>query len=252
MNKGIYLALFISIVLIGTAGWVRATENKNQKLGLIVVPSLPQDLMNYDESGGQLTIQNNDVSPPDLSGTDLIGRQMIADYITLSANGKATNENISSLAQKYVESIPTLIAPERFSLTDLKIIANNQKNLENYAQNVMRIYREYASELLSIEARGNVSTLLISGSGEAASKMSTAYAETAKKLKGVEAPQPVAQLHLNLVNLYLENAAAMNSIATLNADPANAFAGLILMSGNINEEAQLLAEIEQVLTANGI
>jgi hypothetical protein len=249
MHRGIYIALFISIILISIAGWYRIAGNKGAKLGLLAIPSSPSILKDYQEGP---SIQPSPATPSDLSGTDLIGRQMISDYIALSANGKATSENIDLLAQKYVESIPTLIAPEKFSLSDLQITTNNRKNLENYAQNVMQIYRQYAASLLAIEAGGNLSAIMISGSGEAASKMNLAYMETARRLKDISAPQPVAQLHLNLVNLYLENAAAMKSIATLNADPANAFAGLILMSGNINEEAQLLAEIEQVLTANGI
>ena len=254
MHRGIYLAIFTSLSLISFAVWGRIDDKKSEKLGLLVVPSNSGEINDYEEVANDYLLKTPPSSAPseNLSSTDLIGRQMVADYMALSANGKATSENINSLAEKYVESIPSLISPEQFSLFDLKIVTNNKANFGLYAEKVMQIYREYASELLSIQSGGGVSTLLASGSGEAASKMNLAYAGTARKLKEISTPQAVSQLHLNLVNLYLENAAAMKSISTLNVDPANAFAGLILMSGNINEEAQLLGGIEQVLTANGI
>jgi hypothetical protein len=252
MRGRVYLALFLSIILIGIASWTRLGGKSNPQLGLEVIPKTEENVAYYEEIAKNY-LQNTSTTPPEnLSSTDLIGRQLIADYIALAANGQASEGQLGDLADKYVETIPTLVAVSRLTLTDLQIVANNKANFQNYATKVVQIHREYALELLSVQSGGGLSALFTTGSGEAPKKMYEVYQKTADKLKVVPAPQAVISDHLNLINLYLENATAMKSVSNLNLDPASAFAGLLLMSNNINKEAEILGRIEQIIKANGI
>ncbi len=185
----------------------------------------------------------------DLTITDLVGRQLIMDYLAIEQNGQATEANLTALANKYVESIPSITITDKESLINLRVVSNNKANFQNYATEVGVIYRNYASEL--DRAYGNGSVSLGAGSASMALKMSRVYTSTAAKLKAVSVPADLAEAHLELLNTYLENASAMDNLALSNTDPASSFSGLIAIKNNVEKEKVIISQIEEILNENG-
>jgi hypothetical protein len=256
MKNHVYLAIFLSVILVGGAAWVRFSQEKEPSM-LAVVESLEANDETYQDFLSDYLVNSTSTvslaaSSEKIGTTDLISRQLINDYVSLSTNGQATQNNIGALAEKYVDAIPTLISPEKVNPTDFRITPNNKADFEYYAREVERIYRDYASRLIEIQSQKNINDMILSSSGNAAKNMGTIYEQTAQKLKVVPVPKALIEAHIDLTNIYLENAAAMDSLSQINSDPASAFAGLMLLSGNVNEEALIMGKIEQILSGNGI
>lgn len=254
MRFRVVLALSLSIILVGLAFWVRNSSSSEDKNSLVAVSS-PQNTDSSKEFIKNYLIENAGSiatsSQPSLSSTDLISRQMFADYLALSTNGQATDANIEALAERYVANIPSLFVPEKVSYQDLQIVANNKANLQTYGQNLTQIYTEYATKLLATKS-SSTSNPLGTNSSQTYLKMSEIYHETALKLKAIPTPALLADSHLELINLYLENASATKSLANLQTDPASGFSGLLALGNNVDREEALLLKIAQILTANGI
>lgn len=247
MRSGIILAIIVSLILVGGASWSRLSSSKSVP-NLIAVEQnraadaaqLQEVLVNYQNP------TSTPVSVEPLTGTDLIGRQLILDYIGLAQSGEATEENLSILAERYVESIPTLIIARKISYTDLNIVPNSRASLINYAAAIEKIYLNYSSKLMG--AYSEESTQMAAAS----SKMSYIYSETADKLTRLIVPSELAEAHLLLINTYLGNSAAMEAVAKMEADPASAFAGLIALKSSSEKEQEALSEIEEILKDNGV
>lgn len=254
MRSRIKLAIILSVLLIGWALLFRFNVTPTGEAKLSVVNPSLQDDASYQEFLNIYAAASSTelVSDKNLSNTDLIGRQLVSDYLTLSSSGQASSDALNSLADKYVESIPTLLAPEKANPADIRNVPNNKANFEAYGAEVTRIYQEYASSLLTIQAKGGVTAFLKNNSGDTPRKMADVYGRTAKKLKEISVPNALIESHLDLINVYLGNEAAMASLSEIDSDPASAFAGLLLINSNIDFEAEKLMKIQQVLTANGI
>ena len=191
-------------------------------------------------------------TPADLTNTDLIGRQLLTDYLNLNSAGQATDANINILADRYIESIPTLISTDKLTYTNLQSVPNNKANFIKYANDLALIQTEYAQKA------SGVSTKVVGASSFGptyyayTNSMSEIYAEIALKLQQTPAPIALVQKHLELTNNCLSSVAAMSAIAKTERDPASSFAGIILVSENIDVEQQILEAIEQVLKQNGV
>lgn len=252
MQTRVVVALSLSLILIVAASWSRFFGESGSNGNLLLVENTTSN-DHYEEVMQQFLKGDpaNTVSPENLSSTDLIGRQLVLDYVSLARNGQATEANLTALTEKYVESIPTLMAAQKINLTDLNVVSNDKANFQKYAGEISIIYSEYASGLLKIYS-GEESSKLGIFSVEVSGKMTGIYSKTAAQLQAQQVPASLAQAHLDLINVYLENAFAMESLVSLEDDPARAFAGLLAAKKNVSTEAELLAEIERDLKSNGI
>lgn len=251
MKPGITLALLASVVLIGGAFWFRFTNTtpqvaivavQNEKLPESYYQNLLSDFLSPSASSSPQKTEP-------LTTTDLVGRQLVLDYISLAQNGQSTDENLAALADQYVQSIPAIITSNKLILTDLAIVPNNKANFQLYSSQVEAAYTTYARNLL-----GSYSTSATSVEGESTSlkKMGEVYDQAAADLKKLRVPADLASTHLALVNLYIENAVAMKALSQSTVDPTSSFAGLIAIKANAEKEQELLSQIQEVLTKNGI
>ncbi len=196
-----------------------------------------------------LNTSSSTAETENLTGTDLIGRQLILDYVSLAQEGQASAENLNLLAENYVDSLPTLISAQKIYSTDIQVVTNNSANFQKYSDEMESIYKDYSSGLFgSYSERDYLSET--DGGKEMYIKMAKVYQETADRLKSLAIPNAVGEEHLELINTYLENAAGMRSVANSETDAASSFAGVITISSNLEDEQRLLEEIEKIVNEN--
>jgi hypothetical protein len=255
MRYRVYVSIFLSLILIGMAFWTRFSNIEKKKISLEEVKRA-EDLQNsFDDLVEDYlnTPTTTPAGPVELTSTDLIGRQLLGDYVSLAVNGRANDSSILSLADQYVENIPTLIVPNTISYSDVKVAANNKDNLAKYSLELIRVQREYNSQYSSLNPNmvGEGSNLAKQYANFAFSAAQV-YRDTATKLKNLSVPPVLAQNHYQLVNIYLSNAAAMEAVAKISSDPATAFAGIVLLGESVLKEQELLSKIGEVLISNGV
>ncbi|OHB13660.1 MAG: hypothetical protein A3G05_00515 [Candidatus Zambryskibacteria bacterium RIFCSPLOWO2_12_FULL_45_14] len=254
MRLNLALALSVAVLLIGGASWYRFSSSSTVDYNLAVVePALTNE--DYDEIiadflGPKAT--STAVVETNLTNTDLIGRQLVLDYISIAANNGGTEADIAALANQYVEGIQTLNRVDTISYADIKTVSNTKSNFQNYSDAATQIYNEYEGILGGAARNSEALNGLSPGLYSVTATMSEAYTGLATKLKNLAVPASVAQSHVELVNIYLSNAVAMEAISETENDPASAFAGLITLKENSDREQELLDQINQILTSNGI
>ncbi len=253
MRTRIFLTIFLSIFLIGTASWMRFLENPKKEPSLTVIEK-PLVSNGYEDLLTEYlgAPSTNASSTKDLTNTDLIGRQLINDYFILESNGQASNENISLLTKKYVDALPNLINVTKLTYTNLISVPNTRDNFTEYAQNLAKIQIEYAQSASQLGKGISQSNTFGPKYYAFASSMAEVYKKTALKLKNISVPSILVEKHLELINNYLSSAEAISAITKTERDPASAFAGIVLISDNINMEEYWLKEIKKVLNANGV
>lgn len=255
MQFRLALALSVSLLLIGVASWSRFTTLEKMPTDIVAVEQLELTDEDYDEILGDFTEPKTaSTTSPEipLTNTDLLGRQLIMDYLGFAADGEATENDIVNLANKYVEGLPTLSASTVINYSDIKTVPDTKSNFQKYTDALTKIHDEYGEKMSRAQnSVSNFSTM----SPELYSlylTMSNTYTNTASKLRGLPVPASLAYMHLALVNNFFSNAAATNAMYKADEDPATAFAGLITLGENVNKESTLLNQIGQILTSNGI
>lgn len=248
MRPGIILAIIASLVLVGGASWSRLFSSKSASNLIAIEQKRVADDTSLQEAfaSHQNSASTTAASSEPLTGTDLIGRQLILDYIGLAQGDQATEENLNILVERYIESVPTLIITRKISYTDLNIIPSSRASLVNYAAAIKKIYLNYSSGLLRAYSEDSAKM------ASASSKMSSVYLEAVENLIELIVPSELAEAHLLLINTYLENSAAMEALARMETDPASAFAGLIALQSNSEKEQETLSAIEKILNDNGV
>ena len=253
MKKPIALAIFGSALMIAAALFV--TYRKNEEV--IARPTLVAE--NYldkipDASAPTSTSTSTAVTAGETkpaSGTDLIGRQLILDYIELARSGGVTQDNLGLLAERYINSIPTLVAPKKITLIDIKAVSTNRENISSYAREIRNAYRNYTSSMIGSYSE-DAQDITNPKSKEMFESMSKIYFSIAETLSAMKVPGELAEDHLLLANTYFENSAAAKALAAASTDPASAFAGLIFLSENAEKENNTMTNIENFLSENGI
>jgi|SRR3989344_7507336 len=255
MRFRLALALLVSVILIGAASWSRFLTADPTQPGIAVVDQFGEQdeysavlLQEFLKPKTTSATSSNDT----LTNTDLIGRQLIMDYVGLAASGGAGIESINALAERYVESIPTLNNAPKISYLDINIVTNTKTNFENYSNELVKIYARHSESIDIASASVNDITSLNNIYYAFAKNTEKTYGDTAQELKNLPVPNSLATAHLKLVNKFLSNVTAMKSIYDVEEDPVMAIAGLITVKDNMEEEIVILEEIEQILRANGI
>ncbi|MFZ2484613.1 MAG: hypothetical protein WAX80_00200 [Minisyncoccia bacterium] len=248
------LALSASVILIGLASWQRFSDlTEVQNIVAVERPDITEEeygpiLNDFVEPGATTTIP---FSGP-VNNTDLISRQLILDYISMAANGQATEATIENLANQYVESIPMIGQSPVLTLEDIKSVSDSKTNSQNYANAMLEIHRNLARQITRSQGSNTDLGTLNASLYPFALSIGRAYTLASLKLKDLSVPKSIAPTHLQLINNYLSSAHAMKSLSEAEQDSTSAFAGLVVLSENIEKERVLLDRISQILTANGI
>ncbi len=233
------------------ASWSRFSTPEPQA-NLLSVEERRAGAANYEELFAEFLSTSSAtadvVAPGPVTGTDLIGRQLMIDYLNLSGNGQATPENLKALADQYVDSIPTLHASVTVGYQDLTTTSNTRASIEMYANKVGEIYKRYSKDLGGLSESGGVLSDLTKTEYDYMLKAGTAYENRAIELKNTAVPVALASAHLKLININLSSAAALKAAANTEKDPATGFAGMLAINTNLDEEITALQEIVEIMT----
>src|SRR4051812_38343494 len=101
MRFRVTLALCLSFALILGATVFHVRASKSGAPTIVPVDNSREEMANAVEALGNDL--NPDTSTPSetLTTTDLVGRQLMSDYLSLAQSGQATEANIDTLANKY-------------------------------------------------------------------------------------------------------------------------------------------------------
>mgnify|MGYP000745874519 CR=1 FL=1 len=253
MKLPIAAALSFSLVLVGISGAVRINNDKNSKESAEILTQIIEGDSGYDFA----TLESNTVvaqstSTEKLSTTDLIGRQLILDYVDLATRGEATDKNLNELAETYAERIPSLNYSKSINFSDLKSVSNTKVNLQTYATQFTNIYKSYAERVSKANSTSKDTSTLGPGLYTLAGNLSKIYLDTATQLQNIPAPLVLIENHLKITNVYLSNSAAMKAISETEKDSSAAFAGMVTINSNAEVESAILDSITDILTKNGI
>ncbi|OHA89606.1 MAG: hypothetical protein A3C70_02520 [Candidatus Zambryskibacteria bacterium RIFCSPHIGHO2_02_FULL_43_14] len=255
MGFRLALAISVSVVLIGVSSWYRFGTTGYVQPNVVAIDQLGTSNDDYAEILNDFTIPKTStssvISAP-LTNTDLIGRQLILDYVGLAGSGQATEANIISLANQYAENITIFNKATKIGAQDIKTVSNTKVNLENYSDNLAKIYMKHAGAINKAYAEKPSADALDKMSYSFAKNASATYTNTATELKNLTVPLILAATHLELVNIHLSSASAMNAIFEAEEDPITAVAGFIIVNENLDKEITVLKEIEQILQTNAI
>jgi hypothetical protein len=251
MRTPLVASILVSLVLVGGAVGYRVSNIEEKKVALETIESKNidwQDISTQVASNASSTTK----SASALNKTDLIGRQLIFDYVELATSGQASDETIDRLAEKYVESIPTLISAEKIDVFDIRSVPDTQANLKSYGDNLNQIYTEFVLAIAEKYSGNKIEVALTNNPEALAGTMGKAYEKAAASLRNLSVPNSLLAIHVKFVNNYLSSAAALKSISLTDKDPAVAFAGLVAFNSNNGEEELIMGEISKILTSKGL
>lgn len=251
MKTRIVFALCVSLFFIGGATWFRFTNTANIVSNIELVERPDPQVVSREILDAFISTSTPTENRP-LSDTDVIARQLIIDYINLATSGGASDEAVNTLAEKYVETIPS-IASEAPSIriSDIQLVDDTLTNFQTYANQALEIYASYAQAMASVSLEESVN-FNNPAVGPSAKALGVVYKNTAEKLQNINVPVALSQEHIRLVNNYLTSSVAMTDLSELGKDPAKSFAGILAINKSLNEEGLILQNIEKILTDNGV
>jgi len=253
MHPRLIAALSLSALLIGGATWQRVARETQDSVAptlsaVTTATDAPADDAS-DTSGVAGT--STATSTEKLTDTNLIARQLFADYLNLSSNGQATDANLNDLASQYADNISSLDKSPKITSNDLHVVPDTKANFQAYADAFTLIYAKYRT-LESQAASGTTVTSTGTAFNKVSSGLSTLYERQANELKAMKVPVSLAADHLALVNIYLGNAWGMQVMSAEGGDSATAFAGATIVNQNMTDEQDEISNVEKILTQNGI
>ncbi|MES2213819.1 MAG: hypothetical protein V4465_00285 [Patescibacteria group bacterium] len=251
MNRPrVYIALSISLLLIIGAGWFRYSSlHKATQAGLIAInQDSVGSTQDYNQVITDYITSSSASTTPVLSQSDMLGRELILDYVDLATSGKANDESVKALANKYLDKVPSLNQSDTIKIGDIQTTFNNKATLQTYTNSFGKIERDYANRINMASSKSPSTSI----DSTKFSNISSAYHDAAIALKGLIVPIAVLPQHIKLINSYLSSAAATKALSEADKDSSSAFAGIIALKTNIDVEASLVQDIGQILTQNGI
>jgi hypothetical protein len=252
MRPRIIASVTVSLLLIFTASWFRFTSANDNQNELISVNN--GDFQPIGINVDDVLSSNSNLAELEKneSGVDYISKQLFGDYLTLSLSGDASEEKLTDLANKYAENIATLNQAPRISSQDISIVEDTKANMQIYADEFVENYVRYQKSLVSKfdpkkdYTKGGAELQILS------KNLNTLYENEAEALKNMNVPVSLVSSHIKLVNIYLSNAWAWESLSKVEEDPAYAYAGIVLQKENMESENKLVVEIDKIITRNGI
>lgn len=255
MQLKLILAISISIIMVGLASWERFIASSQTKIDVETVPQANLGNQYEDSllelvksrSGGAPSVTESEPTYPN-TATDMISRQLLSDYFSMSVNGEMSDEALENLASSYVEKVPTLHNPDTINYTDVVTNSNTKDNFQKYSDTLTEIYNEYLMSVSEVWRENDATNPKYSS----ALSLSLAYNKAFTELKKIPAPTALAIMHFQLINTYISNAEALLAISNTEKDPTLAIAGMVALNENLVKEKIILNEINRILSLNDV
>ena len=252
MRFRILTALSLSGLLILGAGFLRFKGGANPHPALVAIETIPAATTTDPAfAATDSTDLVPEAEPQNLNTTDLVSRQMLSDYMDMAVTGQTTEDNINTLADKYVESAPSLIESDVINATDVNIIQDSPGAFQAYANALDKLTAESSASANSIDYASAVTSAGTDVAG-LSTKLADSYDHAATALRGMTVPSSLLNDHIELTNMYLSDAAALRSLAQVDSDPTVAFSGMAKYNENLKAEDPIIADMIKILKDHGI
>lgn len=243
MKTRIAIALVASAILIGSALLSRTASKDKENIGVLSVREAEISEEEYqDFLQDFLSPRPSTTTPLTYSdnSTDLLGKQLVLDYVNLAATGQLTNSGINNLVNQYAESIPALVQFKSIKESEIIVVPDNKVNFQSYDERLGKILLTHAQSLGYDSKEPSTSI-------PSPSLLKNSYEKTTLELKNLPVPKSLSSLHLDLANTYFVTAQTAAMITSPDEDPGQTLAAIILIDENLNKEAVTLNEIVRIL-----
>jgi hypothetical protein len=247
MRLSLTLAIAISIVLVGTASWLRFVSAKDSSSNIQLMASDKSRDFSRDAFDLYLTsLRNDEFSEQEpLTDTDLMGRQLLMDFLKLSSSNEDSDKNLQDLADFYSTNITNLIVSPKLESSSLTIVPTSKISLTTYAEKMASIYLKYEKLIEEALSRSTNETSM-------ARTLSGLHTNRAGELKSLQVPRDMSAVHLKLTNNYLSSGYHYKILSEAASDPVRAFAAFALESEKETENGLLYAHVVEILEKYGI
>ncbi|MEK7227528.1 MAG: hypothetical protein AAB641_01390 [Patescibacteria group bacterium] len=250
----IVFAILLSLTLIGGASWFRFAKAIEYSPDLVTLePGNQNDLLE-----NTLVEELSSASPPKTSSepfseTDLVSRQLFSDYVQLTSQGRATPNNLSSLASKYTESILNSKIEPDIDRSQIIVVSDSSANLKFYNQQVFALRSRYAGLMSSASRPTAINDIDDPEFKRVMTYAGKLYQEAANELMQLPVPSSLSENHLKLIENYLSSSEALETLTHASEDPVRTYAALNLHAQNTEAEDSLLSNIQiRVLSSEGM
>ncbi len=254
------LAILMTVLLIGVASFKRFAQPSTYVANLAAIKQA--EAISAEAAANALLAENyadleaatsNASSTAGLSNTDLISRQFMSSYLSMAADGNATDENIDALGNQFADSITTLNSYKSEVMSDLSLVTDSQSHFQAYATELSTIYSKYQTLTIStMKTAGNISDTSSPHFASTMKALAVIFDRAAKELEGTDVPASLADDHLKLINNYLSSASAFSALARVSTDSASAYGALATQSENSAMESSIMQNIQSTLAIKGI
>lgn len=256
ISPKIMMASVVAIVLIIFSAFlvhrqsvvVATTQNG------VLVPSNENMVDNTTYPNSATTTTQNSTSTP--NQTDILSKQVFSNFMTLQESGNLNNQTVQSLtdqlSSQIIDNQPTT---KIYTYADLKIIPNpTTEDIKNYGNQLFLLRTKYQNAYI----RGAISPdspyidPSQAGMMRVFSSMGVLYEQITGDLLKMSVPAGLADLHLQLINMYSSSAFGIKQFEQLDTDPISAISGLNLYNQNSGQEDTIIQKIANYFGNNGI
>ncbi len=174
-----------------------------------------------------------------ISDNEALSRELLATIISLSGSDQLNDETINSISEAIGQQAVAEEIPDKYTKENLKIVADTEDSVANYAADMIIWYSIYEQNDL-----GSEMTLISQGIANqdaipliAARSMADAYRGLAELMLLSEVPSTIHMYHLNIINGYEKLAQTIDGLSNSITDP---LVGLksILLYNKINQDME--------------
>lgn len=254
ISTKIIVSVLIAFVLIGLSIFINYSSNTNNTPSLVAENQ--KQTTNTNQTYNTTQTGSTQTNPTIVQNqTDLLSKQLFANYILLQKSGDLNAESTQNLADQLSSQINTNLPSKIYQKSDLTIIKNPTKaDLKNYGNQFMFIKDKYTNQYNKDPLGQNNQSidLLDPKVISQLSNISNLYENMAKELLNLPVPADLIDVHLEIVNNYFGSADGLKKISQIDTDPIVAISGIGIHAKFSSEETSLLKQIAGYLFENGI
>lgn len=203
----------------GVADGKETAQNRNP------LKSGPDDKMANFKIAASVSAEENN----ELTKTDILARDFFANFLALWESGNLNEESAGQLTESFLENINQQQLEDRYKISDLKIIGNEDKNsVKDYGNNLAEIIKKYyglreENELTiinqALEAQDEIGLQKLNAIIEL-------YNDASLELIKIEVPKSIAYEHLIISNSAWNIAQALKLTKNFFIDTVQGLIGL--------------------------
>ncbi|MBM2818267.1 MAG: hypothetical protein HW401_857 [Parcubacteria group bacterium] len=188
--------------------------------------------------------------------TDILSKKLFAEYINLKQSGNFNEEAVIATVNNLVaEEIQNKKDTQYYFLKDIKTFSFNDKALlKSYGNSFATIRIKYKNQYIQnpLVKEGGVANLLDPEFIQGLVRTSEVYRNMAVELSKIAAPKDLADIHMEILNNYMASSDGLKELSALSTDPVKGMIGTQRHIEAEEKEKNLLSDVAEYLSDNGI